>query len=160
MKTTRNVALLPPDKLTGLRLQNPPKKAAGIKAVTNAMRHLSDELGLFDGLRLMTRINQKHGVDCPGCAWPDPQHRSKLFEYCENGAKAIAEEATTRRVNAAFFAKHSVEELSTWSDFELGKSGRITEPFLLDEGSSHYTPITWDTAFAMLAEHLKSIQPN
>ncbi len=160
MKTPRNIALLPPDKLTGLRLQAPPAKAAGLKAVTNAMRHLSDELGLFDGLRLMTRINQKHGVDCPGCAWPDPEHRSKLFEYCENGAKAIAEEATKKRVNAAFFAQHSVEELSTWSDFELGKSGRITEPFILDEGASNYRPIAWDEAFARMADHLRAIHPN
>jgi molybdopterin-dependent oxidoreductase alpha subunit len=160
MKSPRNIALLPPDKLTGLRLQAPPTKAAGLKAVTNAMRHLSDELGLFDGLRLMARVNQKHGVDCPGCAWPDPQHRAKLFEYCENGAKAVAEEATTKRVNAAFFAKHSVEELSTWSDFELGKSGRITEPFLLDEGASNYRPIGWDEAFSMMAAHLKAIHPN
>lgn len=160
MIAPRKVELLPPDKLTGLKLTPVPKKAAGIKAVTSAMRHLSDELGLFDGLKLMTKINQKGGVDCPGCAWPDPEHRAKLFEYCENGAKAIAEEATKKRVNAEFFANYSVEELSTWSDFELGKSGRITQPFILPAGSSHYQPISWDDAFSKIAEKLKVTPPN
>ncbi len=159
MSDPRKVQLLPPEKLTGLKVTQLPKKAAGLKAVTSAMRHLSDELGLFEGLKLMTKINQKGGVDCPGCAWPDPDHRAKLFEYCENGAKAIAEEATTKRVDAAFFAKYPVEELSTWSDFELGKSGRITQPFILPAGSSHYKPIAWDEAFKLIANKLKATPP-
>lgn len=160
MDTPRKVELLPPDKLTGLKTTAIPKKAAGLKAVTSAMRHLSDELGLFEGLKLMAKVNQKGGVDCPGCAWPDPEHRAKLFEYCENGAKAIAEEATKKQVDAEFFSKHSVEELSRWSDYELGKSGRITQPFILPAGSSHYQPISWDDAFAKIASRLKTIPPD
>ncbi len=160
MKNHRKIALLPPAKLTGLKTQAIPTKAAGIPAVTSAMRHLSEELGLFSGLSLMTKVNQKGGVDCPGCAWPDPDHRAQLFEYCENGAKAIAEEATSKRVDAAFFKQHSVEQLSQWSDFELGKAGRITEPFILPAGSSHYTPITWDDAFDRIATKLKAINPH
>lgn len=160
MNNKRKVALTAPEKLTGLKLTKVPKKAAGLTAVTSALRHLSDELGLFDGLRLMTRINQHKGVDCPGCAWPDSEKRARFFEYCENGAKAIAEEATTKRVDAAFFAKYSVEELSMWSDYELGKSGRLTEPMLLEEGSSHYRPIPWDEAFTRIASKLNMTSPD
>ncbi len=160
MSEQRKIALLPPEKLTGLKRVPIPKKAAGLKAVGSALKHLSDELGLFDGLRLMTKVNQVNGVDCPGCAWPDPEHRAKLFEYCENGAKAIAEEATTKRVNAAFFKKYSVETLSTWSDYEIGKAGRITEPFILKPGSVHYEPLTWDDAFNLIAERLKTTDPD
>lgn len=159
MKHTRKIALVPPAKLTGLSTHAIPTKAAGITAVTSAMRHLSEELGLISGLSLMAKVNQKGGVDCPGCAWPDPAHRAQLFEYCENGAKAIAEEATTKRVDAAFFAQHSVEQLSQWSDFELGKAGRITEPFILPAGSSHYTPISWDAAFEKIAAKLSETKP-
>ncbi|MFM1932495.1 MAG: hypothetical protein RL226_1798 [Bacteroidota bacterium] len=156
----RQIQLLPPDKLTGLRMQAPSSKAAGLTGVNIALQHLSREMGFFKGLKLMTRVNQKGGIDCPGCAWPDPEHRSKLFEYCENGAKAIAEEATKHRADAGFFAKHSVEELSTWSDFELGKSGRLSEPMFLGENDTHYQPISWDDAYSKIAAKLKSIQPD
>ena len=157
---TRNVSILPPEKLTGLETHKPSSKAAGMKGVTVALKHLSDELGLFEGLKLMTQINQKHGSDCPGCAWPDPTDRSSFFEYCENGAKAVAEEATKKRVNASFLSKHSVEELSNWSDYEIGKAGRITEPFYLAKGSNHYTPISWEEANKKIAAKLSSIDPN
>jgi molybdopterin-dependent oxidoreductase alpha subunit len=156
----RKVQILPPEKLTGLKTTALPEKAAGILGVTTALKHLSDELGLLEGLKLMSKINQVDGIDCPGCAWPDPEHRSFLGEYCENGAKAIAEEATDSRVDAAFFAKYSVEELSSWSDFEIGKAGRITEPFHLPEGESFYRPISWEGAFKKIATKLKSINPN
>lgn len=154
---TRAIALLPPDRHTGLKLEPVPDRAAGLKAVAVALGHVREEVGVLDGLKILNKLNQKDGFDCPGCAWPDPSHRSRLGEYCENGAKAIAEEATTKRVDRAFFARHSVEELSTWSDFELGKSGRITEPFILRKGSSHYTPIGWDEAFTAVAARLKSL---
>ena len=154
---TRSIALLPPDRHTGLELEPVPDRAAGIRAVGVALGHIREEVGVLDGLRILSKLNQKDGFDCPGCAWPDPPHRSRLGEYCENGAKAIAEEATTQRVDRAFFARHSVEELSTWSDHELGKSGRITEPFILRKGSSHYSPIGWDEAFAVIAARLKSL---
>lgn len=159
MKSKRHVHILPPERLTGIEITDPPKKAAGIGGVTAAMKHLSEELGLINGMKLMAKINQVDGIDCPGCAWPDPKHRSSLGEYCENGAKAVAEEATTKRVDAAFFAKHSVEELSGWSDYEIGKAGRITEPFYLAEGESHYRPISWDEAFEKMAHKLKGIKP-
>lgn len=156
----RNVKILPPEELTGIRYTSPAKKAAGLKGVSIAMKHLSEELGLAAGMKLMTSINQKHGADCPGCAWPDPEHRSKLFEYCENGAKAVAEEATRKRVGPLFFKKHSVNELSNWSDFQIGKAGRLTHPMILKEDSAHYEPISWEDAFSLIADKLRSIDPN
>lgn len=134
--------------------------AAGFPAVSSSIAHLSKELGLFQGLRIMAKVNQKGGIDCPGCAWPDPAHRSKLGEYCENGAKAIAEEATSARVSPEFFAKHALEELSTWSDYELGKAGRITHPMLLRKGASHYESISWDEAFHHISQKIKKYNPN
>lgn len=160
MPEKRKVHILPPEKLTGIKLTDPPKKAAGVKGVTTAMQHLSAEMGLFEGMKLMTKINQVDGIDCPGCAWPDPKDRSSLAEYCENGAKAVAEEATRKRVDADFFARHSVEALSSWSDYEIGKAGRITEPFYLPAGKSHYQPISWTEAFAKIADKLKGIDPD
>lgn len=157
----RTIALLPPDRHTGLELQPKADRAAGIKAVTVSLAHIREEVGVLDGLALLNKLNQKDGFDCPSCAWADPGHRSRLGEYCENGAKAVAEEATTKRVDRAFFAKHGVEEMSGWSDYELGRSGRITEPFLLRKGSSHYEPISWAEAFERTAGALNALaSPN
>jgi len=158
---TRSIELLPPDKHTGLTLVPKQDRAAGLSALTRSLAHLQEETGVLNGISILNKLNQKEGFDCPGCAWPDPDHRSKLGEYCENGVKAIAEEATTKRVDRAFFAKHSVEELSTWSDYELGKAGRITEPFILRAGSSHYEPLPWNAAFAHIAQRLNALaSPN
>ncbi|MDG1766414.1 MAG: FdhF/YdeP family oxidoreductase [Flavobacteriales bacterium] len=157
---TRKLQLLAPSKHTGIKLGKLKTSAAGFPAVSSSIAHLSKELGLFQGLKIMAKVNQKGGIDCPGCAWPDPAHRSKLGEYCENGAKAIAEEATTARVSPDFFSKHSVEELSTWSDYELGKAGRITHPMMLRKGASHYESISWDDAFEHISQKIKKHAPN
>jgi molybdopterin-dependent oxidoreductase alpha subunit len=154
---TRAIALLPPDRHTGLKVEAVPDRAAGIGALSVALAHIHEEVGVLDGVRILNKLNQKEGFDCPGCAWPDPDHRSRLGEYCENGVKAIAEEATTKRVDRAFFARHSVEELSGWSDYELGKAGRITEPFILRAGRSHYEPLPWKEAFAHIAQRLNAL---
>ncbi len=119
-----------------LSCRKPKKIAAGIPAVASSMKHVYGEVGVVDGTRLMTQINQFDGFDCPGCAWPDPDHHRSVVEFCENGAKAVAEEATTARADADFFAQHSVDDLLTWTDYELGKSGRITEPMIVREGKS------------------------
>ncbi len=157
----RHLTLIPPPKHTGLRLSDRKKNAAGIPAVINSIAHLREETGVIDGIKILSRMNQKGGFDCPGCAWPDPEDRSRLGEYCENGVKALAEEATTKRVDRDFFAKHGVEELSEWSDYELGKSGRLTEPFILRKGSSHYEPIGWSEAIDRIAAKLNSLaSPN
>ena len=98
------------------------------------------------------------GFDCPGCAWPDPdpEHRT-AFEFCENGAKAVADEAMKRKVDAAFFARHSVADLAERTDYWLNKQGRLVEPVVLEEGASHYTPISWDAALGRVAEHVSQL---
>ncbi len=157
MANERNVTIVPPSKYTGIK-EIPLKDAAcGVPAITSTMYHISEELGLLKGMKTLLKLNQKNGVDCPGCAWPDPDdHRSAIGEYCENGAKAIAEEATDKKCTPEWFAQHSVEEISSWSDFEIGKSGRVTHPMFLDEGDLYYRPISWESAFEMIAGELKS----
>jgi molybdopterin-dependent oxidoreductase alpha subunit len=109
------------------------------------------------GARALAALNQVDGFDCPGCAWPEPADHRARIEFCENGAKAVAEEAMTRRADAALFARMSIDELRALSDFELGQLGRLVEPLVLD--GSHYRPISWDAAFAMLADALRAAGP-
>lgn len=148
----------PPEKLTGIQLTDVPESSVGPKAIKSALAHMSKEVGLKDTLPLLARLNQMNGFDCPGCAWPDNDiKRDFLAEYCENGAKAVAEEATKKRVSPLFFATHSVEELSELSDYEIGKKGRITQPVILREGSSHYEEISWHEAFEEIARELNAL---
>lgn len=148
----------PPEKLTGIKLTEIPKSAVGVKAIKSALTHVSEEVGLGKGIGLLAKINQKEGFDCPGCAWPDPdEKRAFLAEYCENGAKAIAEEATKNRVSPMFFTTHSVQEMSEWSDYEIGKSGRITHPMILKEGATHYEEISWQDAFNLIGKELNAL---
>ncbi|MCO6460340.1 MAG: FdhF/YdeP family oxidoreductase [Saprospiraceae bacterium] len=151
-----------PEHLLDIELSEAKKVAAGIPAVVQSVKHIIDEMPIRRGLKALNSLNQFQGVDCPGCAWPDPDdHRNSVAEYCENGAKAIAEEATTKKVSPEFFNSHSVAELLSWTDYELGKAGRITHPMYLREGGSHYEEISWDNAFTIIAKHLKSLEnPN
>ncbi|MDX1629205.1 MAG: molybdopterin-dependent oxidoreductase, partial [Fulvivirga sp.] len=150
-----------PEKHTGIKLTKPKTMAGGFPAVMNAMKHVYGEVGVFQGTKTMLRLNQFNGFDCPGCAWPDPDEERAVVEFCENGAKAVAEEATTKRADADFFKKHTVEELSTWSDYEIGKSGRVTAPMMLKKGASNYEPISWHDAFKKIAHHLNQLDsPN
>lgn len=135
--------------------------AAGMKAVKIALGNIFHVMPKGKALHVLNRLNQKDGVDCPGCAWPDPAHRSKLGEYCENGVKAIAEEAMTARANPAFFAKYSVSDLKAQSDYWLGQQGRLTHPMLIKQGETHYQAISWDEANSIVGEHLKALpDPN
>ena len=103
----------PSKKQTEIRLTEVPKTAVGVKAIASALSHIKNEVGVFKGIQLWSKINQKEGFDCPGCAWPDPDDkRAFLAEYCENGAKAVAEEATKNKVSPMFFAANSILELS------------------------------------------------
>jgi molybdopterin-dependent oxidoreductase alpha subunit len=147
----------PPVRAPVLTRKDHDGAAAGVGAVVSIARHGLAELGPVRTLSLLTRVNQRGGFDCPGCAWPDPLGERTPFEFCENGAKAVAEEATRKTVDAAFFARHPVRALRLWSDKELGKSGRLAEPMVLREGASHYTPITWEEAFGLVAEHLRGL---
>ncbi len=112
------------------------------------------------GAVTLLHMNQPQGFDCPGCAWPDPKHTSS-FEFCENGAKAVAWDATAKRCTPEFFAAHSVSELEGWSDYELEMQGRLTHPMAYDPTTDHYVPIGWDDAFALAGRHLRELQnPN
>ena len=143
-KTTRNTSSENPEKLGDLRRGRPAKSAAGLPAVTSSMKHAFRESGVGRSAASWIGLNQKNGFDCPSCAWPDPDgHRAKT-EFCENGAKAVASEASSKnRCDAAFFEKWSVEELATQSDHWHELQGRLTEPVVLREGASHYEPIDW-----------------
>ena len=148
-----------PAKLTGLKTTSPKKVAAGIPAVISSAKHVFGEMGLGRGLKALANLNQKGGIDCPGCAWPDPDdERSTIAEYCENGAKAIAEEATTKKLDTTFFQENSVSQLSMLSDYEIGKKGRLAQPMYLPEGSDHYQEISWEGAFSKIAQHLNGLK--
>ncbi|MGN8111567.1 FdhF/YdeP family oxidoreductase [Paraburkholderia sp. 22098] len=110
----------------------------------------------ISGAKTLLRMNQPEGFDCLGCAWPDPKHTSS-FEFCENGAKAVAWEATVNRCTPAFFAAHSVSELSAWDDYDLEMAGRLTHPMVYDRASDRYVPIEWSDAFALVAKHLNGL---
>lgn len=135
--------------------------AAGLTGVWVSLRRGWEQMGLSRTIRTLPLLNQRSGYDCPGCAWPDPrkedgENRSPA-EFCENGAKAVAEEATTRRVDREFFAAHPVSELAEKTDYWLGQQGRLTEPMVLREGDTHYRPIDWDEAFDLVAERLRGL---
>lgn len=148
----------PPERFTGLKIGPIAKKAGGIRAVFSAVGHVLREMGPFRATSTLLKVNQMTGMDCPGCAWPDPDdRRSVLGEYCENGAKAISEEATTKRVDPGFFRSHSVAELAQGSDFWIGKQGRITHPMLLRPGATHYEPIDWTDAFDLIGKQLNAL---
>ena len=140
-----------------LRVSTPDETAAGLEAVTNATRVVVGKMGVVRGTRAMLKINQAGGIDCPSCAWPDPESHRTFAEFCENGAKAMADEATTKRIGSEFFASYSVEELSRRSDHWLNDQGRLTEPLVLREGRSHYEPISSDAGFRLIASELNSL---
>ncbi|TGD90595.1 FdhF/YdeP family oxidoreductase [Mycolicibacterium sp. CH28] len=132
-------------------------EAAGVKAVMVSMQRGLAQMGPVRTMETLSRLNQRHGFDCPGCAWPEEHGGRKLAEFCENGAKAVAEEATKRRVTPEFFARHSVAELAAKPEYWLSQQGRLTHPMVLRPGDQHYRPISWDQAYAVIAEHLNAL---
>lgn len=147
-----------PDRFTGLTIGPVKKTAAGIPAVLSGFRHVLGEAGWIRGWKALKKLNQKDGFDCPSCAWPDPDdERNGSTEYCENGAKAIAEEATAKKLDADFFANNSVRELAALSDYEIGRKGRIAQPMFLPANGSHYQTISWDDAFQKIASTLNEL---
>lgn len=136
-------------------VSEPPKSAAGVPSIVSTMRQVP-KMGLARAARTLMAINQPGGFDCPGCAWPEPHERG-AFEFCENGAKHTADEATLARATPELFARHSVAELAAQSDVWLNDQGRITNPMVLREGATHYTPLDWDEAFALVADELRAL---
>lgn len=150
-----------PEAFTGLEIGDPKTVAAGTPAVVSSLRHVWSSAGVVRGSRALLTLNQTGGVDCPSCAWPDPDDHRAMAEFCENGAKAIAYEADTNTIGADFFREHSIDALGRLSDYEHGRFGRLAEPMVLRPGSRHYEPIAWDDAFRLIAGELNALgNPN
>ncbi|WP_234812381.1 FdhF/YdeP family oxidoreductase [Mycolicibacter longobardus] len=132
-------------------------EAAGVRAVMVSLQRSLSQMGLLRTGAAWARLNQRNGFDCPGCAWPEEQGGRKIAEFCENGAKAVAEEATTRVVPPEFFAHHSVEELSSKPEYWLSQQGRLTHPMVLRPGDDHYRPIGWDDAYRLITAELNAL---
>ncbi|MEC8313385.1 MAG: FdhF/YdeP family oxidoreductase [Candidatus Thermoplasmatota archaeon] len=147
--------LTPVDK-SKLTLSSTKSTAAGIPAVLSSAVHSMKKMGVTKSVKTLRMVNQKAGFDCPGCAWPDPEHRSS-FEFCENGAKAVADEAMKANVDRNFFSKYSINELASKSDYWLNSQGRIAEPVYAARNDTHYKPISWSEAFNIIANKLKSL---
>lgn len=156
-KTERKVSFRGSEEFLDIELKDPITHAAGYLGVREALKHTFKEMGVLRSMRTLLSMNQKDGFDCPSCAWPDPEHPSPVAEYCENGAKALGDEATTEKIGASFFQKNSVEELSKLTDYELNKFGRLVEPMVLKPGSVYYEPISWQAAFDLIASELKKL---
>src|SRR4051812_24188632 len=119
------------------------------------------EMGVARSFKTLLNVNKKDGFDCQSCAWPSPDDDRQVAEFCENGAKAIADEATTKRLTAEFFRKHSLDDLRERTDLWLGQQGRLTQPLVKRQGSRNYEPISWDGAFELLATELNALaDPN
>jgi molybdopterin-dependent oxidoreductase alpha subunit len=140
-----------------VRVNGPEHEAAGVKAVMVSMQRALVQMGPVRMTAGLARVNQRHGFDCPGCAWPEAPGGRKIAEFCENGAKAVAEEATKRTVTPQFFARHSISELAARPEYWLSQQGRLTHPMVLREGHDHYEPIDWDDAYKLIAEHLNAL---
>src|SRR5271163_1209063 len=159
---------LDPNDSTSLQAQNPTdlgklrigvasEEAAGIPAILNTMLYGIGEMGPIRSVEAFLKINQVTGFDCQSCAWPSPDKKRKVFEFCENGAKAVSDESTKKRIGPDFFAQYSIADLAAKSDYWLNQQGRLTSPMVRHAGATHYQPITWPDAFAMIAEELNGL---
>jgi molybdopterin-dependent oxidoreductase alpha subunit len=148
----------PPFESTPPKIEDQKLVAGGVPAVLSSMKHSFEEMGVSRSFQTLFKLNQTSGFDCPGCAWPDPDDWRSMVEFCENGVKAIAEEATRKRIPPEFFRSHSIAELSQQSDFWLGKQGRLTQPMVKWPGSSHYEILSWDKAFDLIAKELHQLE--
>ncbi|SDB36112.1 oxidoreductase alpha (molybdopterin) subunit [Flavobacteriaceae bacterium MAR_2010_188] len=153
----RKISVRGPEDFRDLEFKDPVTHAAGKIAIKETIKHTFKEMGIVDSMRALFTINQKDGFDCPSCAWPDPEKPSPIGEYCESGAKALADESTHSKIGAKFFSEYSVEELSNLSDFQLNKFGRLVDPLILRKGSIYYEPITWEDVYKTISQQLKEL---
>lgn len=138
------------------QVSDPQHAAAGLAAIGHTLRIAQQQMGMRRTAQTLLKVNQKDGFDCPGCAWPEGDKRHTA-EFCENGAKAVAEEATLRRVTPDFFAAHPLADLASCSGYWLGQQGRITQPMYLPQDADRYEAVTWERAFAIIAEELTAL---
>src|SRR5690606_37439147 len=145
--------LPPPPVRTG----GPKRVAAGVRGVAAGLGAAVGAMGVRRTALTLARVNQPGGFDCPGCAWPEPSpDRRSHAEFCEQGAKAVADEATLRRCGPEFFATHPISDLATRTDHWLGRQGRLVTPMVRRPGADHYTPIGWDEALDLFARELRA----
>ncbi len=147
----------PPLEESGAECGSPSMTAGGLAAIYQTAHFGLKEMGIARGIQTLLRVNQKDGFDCPSCAWPDPDGKRNVAEFCENGAKAVASEATKKRLTPDGFARYSISEMLGKSDLWLEEQGRITQPMIRENGSDHYVPISWDDAFHLIAGELRSL---
>ena len=153
----KDVKAQPPIKAENLKIRKPKRVAAGIQGVTKSFRIGFAEAGISRTIKTMRTVNRFDGYDCPGCAWPDPDDHRSGFEFCENGAKAFAIEATRKRLTPAILGSKTVQEWSNFSDMELDKLGRLTHPMLLRSGSDKYEQLSWDDAFSIISTAVSNL---
>jgi len=153
----RDVAATTPSESSPPSLSKPKDVAAGIPAVISSLAHGITRMGTLASLRNFTSVNRFDGFDCPGCAWPDPDGHRTIAEFCENGAKAVADEGTRKRAGPEFWSQWSVGELSRKSDQWLNSQGRLTHPMILRPGTDYYSELSWDEAFDIIADELVSL---
>jgi molybdopterin-dependent oxidoreductase alpha subunit len=144
----------PPIEADPAATNPPPHFAAGIPAILETTRFALREMGFARGVKALLKVNQKSGFDCQSCAWPSPDDHRQVAEFCENGAKAVSDEATTKRITPEFFREHSLDQLRQQSDHWLGQQGRLTHPVVKRTGASHYEAIGWNEAFQLIASEL------
>lgn len=150
----------PPDDGRVATVRQPASSAGGWGALRSTLAHAAQESGIVHGTRALLRANQASGFDCPGCAWPEPEHRSR-FEFCENGAKAIVSEATKERADRRFFEQHDISALRAMSDRALQRAGRLTEPLIRRRGARFFSPVGWQDALEIAGASLRSLpDPN
>ena len=159
---------LDPNDATSLQAQNPfelgklrvgsaSQEAAGIPAIWNTMLYGIGEMGPIRASEAFLKMNHVTGFDCQSCAWPSPDKKRKTFEFCENGAKAVSDESTKKRITPEFFARHSIADLAAQSDYWLNEQGRLTSPMVRHAHATHYQPISWPEAFSMIADELNRL---
>jgi molybdopterin-dependent oxidoreductase alpha subunit len=146
-----------PERLADLHVTKPLKVAAGLKSIKETMTNAYGKMGIVHATRGLLSLNQAGGIDCQSCAWPDPDEHRTMAEFCESGAKALADEGMSKTIGADLFARYSVSELAEKDDFWMGSHGRLTEPMVLRKGATHYEPIAWDEAFELIAGELNSL---
>ena len=147
----------PPIDIAGIKLRERHGSAAGLAAIVATMRYVWGGMGIARGTQALLQVNQLDGFDCQSCAWPSPDKSRHVAEFCENGAKAVSNEGTRKRVTPEFFKEHSLHDLLGRSDYWLNEQGRLTHPVVLTEKSNHYEPISWEQAFTLLAAELNSL---
>ncbi len=155
--TDRPSGAQPPEESTPARVGSVSKSAGGVPAIISSLKASLAEMGAVRMVQTLVKINQKTGFDCPGCAWPEPEEERSHAEFCENGAKHVADEATKKKIGPEFFHEWTVTDLALQSDHWLGKQGRITHPMILRGGAARYEPVNWDEAFTLIAAELNSL---